>query len=274
METYLDRIKKMKAKRKLTNEQLAEKSGIPLGTLSKLLAGMSDSPKLNNIMAICNVLGCTVEYIADGTPENTNNYTLNKQEIRFIEDFRKLDMFGKSMIETILKKELERMGEGPAQSAAAAQEEAESAKVLDGTVLLNRYAGEKKAITGKRDIAIYDLPVSAGAGVYLEDTSTETIAIPNNPKTAEADYALRISGNSMEPKYVDGDILLVQTTDSVEQGEFGIFLLDGSGFFKQYEGDRLLSLNPKYGPIMLKDFSNVQCRGRIVGRLKRKPGCV
>ena len=67
METYLDRIKQLKADRKLTNEQLSEKTGIPLGTLSKLLAGMSDSPKLCNIMAICNALGCTVEYIADGT---------------------------------------------------------------------------------------------------------------------------------------------------------------------------------------------------------------
>ena len=77
--------------------------------------------------------------------------------------------------------------------------------------------------------------------------------------TNEADYALRISGNSMEPKYHNGDVLLVQNADSIEIGEPGIFLLDGSGFFKIYDGDRLLSLHPDYGPILLKDFANVQC---------------
>ena len=94
--------------------------------------------------------------------------------------------------------------------------------------------------------------------------------MPSTEKTAEADYALRISGNSMEPKYHDGDILLVHACDSVEEGELGIFLLDGCGFFKKYGGDRLLSLNGDYAPILLKDFSNIQCKGRVVGRLKRK----
>ena len=42
------------------------------------------------------------------------------------------------------------------------------------------------------------------------------------------------------------------------------------GFFKVFGGDRLLSLNPSYGPILLKDFADVQCKGQVVGKLKRK----
>ena len=117
---------------------------------------------------------------------------------------------------------------------------------------------------------MFDLPVSAGVGVYLDEETAESISIPNNDKTAEADYALRISGNSMEPKYHNGDILLVQHADGVEVGELGIFLLDGCGFFKAWGGDSLLSLNPEYAPILLKDFTDVQCKGRVVGKLKRK----
>ena len=75
METYIDRIKALKSQKKLTNELLSERSGIPLGTLSKLLAGMNESPKLSNIVAICNALECSVEYIVTGNPDNTNNYT-------------------------------------------------------------------------------------------------------------------------------------------------------------------------------------------------------
>ena len=72
---YIERIKKIKNERKITNEQLSELTGIPLGTLSKILAGISDSPKLVNIVAIADALGCTLDYIVSGVSENNNNYT-------------------------------------------------------------------------------------------------------------------------------------------------------------------------------------------------------
>lgn len=269
METYIDRIKKLKSEKKMTNDRLAEKTGIPLGTLSKLLAGMSESPKLSSIVAICNALDCSVEYIVTGMPENTNNYTLSAQEISFIEAYRRLDRWGQGMLETVLAKETERV-------SASSETEAEEAKPISagGRILrpvsgVGRYAGTQVS-GGKRSIKLYELPVSAGVGVYLDDAGASTISIPVAEKTAEADYALRISGDSMEPKYHNGDVVLVQNTDNVEIGELGIFLLDGSGFFKAYAGDRLLSLNPEYGPILLKDFSDIQCKGRVVGRLRRK----
>ena len=73
---YIDRIKQLKAEQKVTNDELSEMTGIPLGTLSKILAGISDSPKLSNIVAICDALGCTLDYAVSGTPENHHNYTL------------------------------------------------------------------------------------------------------------------------------------------------------------------------------------------------------
>lgn len=270
METYLDRIKKLKNEQKITNDRLSEMTGIPLGTLSKILAGMSDSPKLSSLVAICGALGCSVEYVVSGTPENRNNYTLSAEEIVFIERYRRLDRFGKSMVDTVLEKEIERVESVVSEPSATVEAPAKQGKILHVEHLLNRYAGEPKARTGKRKIELYTLPVSAGVGSYLDEERVETIQIPYNDKTAEANYALRISGNSMEPKYQNGDILLVQTAESVEHGELGIFLLDGEAFFKVYGGDRLISLNPAYGPILLKDFHNIQCKGRVVGRLKRK----
>ena len=264
METYIDRIKSLKAQKKITNDRLAELTGIPLGTLSKILAGMSDSPKLSNMIAICDALDCSLEYIVSGTPENTNNYTLNAREIRLIEEYRRLDDWGKSLAETVMAKAAERVEDLVSPIAE------KPARILPTIPAKGRYSEERRIRTGKRSIRLVDLPVSAGVGVYLDEESAESISIPNNDKTAEADFALRISGNSMEPKYQSGDVLLVQHADAVEVGELGIFLLDGSGFFKVYAGDRLLSLNPSYGPILLKEFSDVQCKGRVVGKLKRK----
>ena len=77
METYIDRIKLMKNRKKLTNERLSELSGVPLGTLSKLLAGMNESPKLSNIVAICSALDCSVEYIVTGAPDNFSGGTVS-----------------------------------------------------------------------------------------------------------------------------------------------------------------------------------------------------
>lgn len=267
METYIDRIKLLKTQKKITNDQLASMTGIPLGTLSKLLAGMNDSPKLSNIIAICGALDCSVEYIVSGTPENTNNYTLNAEEIRLVEEYRKLDDWGRDLVETVISKTVERSAETVEITPVKPEK---TARILPAISTGNRYAEEQRVRTGKRPIKLYRLPVSAGVGEYLEEDVVESINIPNNDKTAEADYALRISGNSMEPKYHNGDVLLVQNAESVEMGELGIFLLDGCGFFKVYGGDTLISLNPEYGPILLKEFANVQCKGRVVGKLKRK----
>ncbi len=273
--TYIDRIKKIKSEKKITNDRLSEMTEIPLGTLSKILAGISDSPKLSNIVAICAALECSVDYILTGIPENTNNYTLSEKEIDLIEDYRKLDSHSRELVAMVVAKEAER-------ESAIYNKERFSAHLQRGAVIRTN-AMKSAAGLSRRSINLYDLPVSAGTGAYLfesegaikrdgyfDSVTTTIINIPDNKETAEADFALRIKGNSMEPKYRDGDVLLVEECDSVEYGELGIFTLDGEGYFKKFGGDRLISLNPEYADIMLKNFNEVACCGRVVGKLKRK----
>ena len=302
-ETYLERIKKCKSEQKITNEKLSEMTGIPLGTLSKILAGISDSPKLANIVAISQALDCSLDYLMTGEPKNTHNYTLEPEEISLVESYRMLDAYGKKMTVAVVDLERARVARQGAEeaiklhdaprravrgrrtvaSAAAVSpvevipaSPAKAAEVTVGTatvlpVFVPRAANaDATAGLRRRRISLYDMPVSAGTGVFLDDSTATDIMIPDGPKTVEADYALRISGDSMEPKYHSGDVLLVQNCDSVEEGELGIFVLDGSGYFKKYGGDRLISLNEAYAPIMLKDFSEISCCGRVLGKLKRK----
>ena len=262
--SYIERIKQLKSEKKITNDQLADMTGIPLGTLSKILAGISDSPKLVNIVAIAQALGCSLDYLISGNPENTNNYTLSSQEIRMVETFRQLDDYGRELTLLILDKEKERVQAGETETVVRT----ERAKVLPSPVL--RTPSVSASGLGKRPIPLYDMPVSAGGGIELIDDMAAEIRIPNNAKTQDADYALRISGNSMEPKFHDGDILLVENCESVEVGELGIFILDGAGYFKKFDGDKLLSLNPIYAPIPLRDFTDIQCAGRVIGKMYRK----
>lgn len=266
--TYIDRIKKIKSEKKITNERLSEMTEIPLGTLSKILAGISDSPKLSNIVAICVALECSVDYILTGIPENTNNYTLNEREIDLIEDYRKLDSHSQELVSLIISKESERYVSGyngyNNDRFLTGRPGAGRGAIIRGNAMRSAMK------PSRRSINLYDLPVSAGTGVYLFETESTTINIPDNVETSGADFALRIKGNSMEPKYRDGDVLLVEECDSVEYGELGIFILDGDGYFKKYGGDKLISLNPEYSDIWLKNFEEVACCGRVIGKLRRK----
>ena len=265
---YIDRIKKIKSSKKITNEQLSEMTGIPLGTLSKIMAEISDSPKFSNILAICEALGCSVNYIVTGEPDNDNNYTLESGEIRLIENYRQLDTHGRELVALVLNKEAERITK--ANYGIGSEPAVKTAKVLTPKKAKNTYIPSNQTIGGRRSISLYDMSVSAGRGIYLDSDASDEINIPKTDKTQNADYALRINGNSMEPKYHNGDILLVQTCESVEVGELGIFVLDGEAYFKQYGGDRLISLNPEYGDILLKDFTTAECYGKVIGKLKKK----
>ena len=262
---YIDRIKKLKSEKKITNDRLSELTGIPLGTLSKLLAGISDSPKLSNIIAISDALGCSLDYIVSGKEDNDYNFTLTDDEIDFVRKYRDLDACGRDIATFVVNREYSRVADTPISSPQIIVNREKVKKPVSESP-----AAEKRSTFSRRSIFLYDMPVSAGSGVYLDDATAEKINIPDNEKTVTADFALRISGNSMEPKYHDGDILLVENADSTEVGELGIFVLDGSGYFKKYGGDRLISLNPEFADILLKDYSEVACCGRVVGKLKRK----
>ena len=266
METYIDRIKQIKSQKKITNDRLSEMTEIPLGTLSKILAGISDSPKLANIVSICEALGCSVDYILTGIPENTNNYTLEENEIDLIEDLRRLDAHSRELVAMVIAKEAERCVKKPAEPRF-------DARIVAGRATMGspvQKTPSRPIGLIRRSIDLYDMPVSAGTGMFLADAQLTSINIPLNSETESASFALRIKGNSMEPKYRDGDILLVEECDSVEYGDLGIFVLDGEGYFKQYGGDRLISLNPEYSDILLKEYTNTACIGKVTTKLKRK----
>lgn len=254
--TFIKKIKAEKSKRKWTNEALSEASGVSVGTLNKVLSGDSADPKLSTAAAICRALSLSLDDACDLSGDNE----ITADERRLIEAFRACDRRGQKAVLALLEKEQE-LSADAAYYESIASAPAPAAKILSPV----RFA-EKRA-DGKKPIPLYDLPVSAGTGMFLENSDYEEILIP---ASIEADFTLRIRGNSMEPTYHEGDILLVKQGAEVRVGELGIFALDGDGYFKKYGGDRLISLNPDYKDILLKDHRDVTCIGAVVGKLKRK----
>jgi phage repressor protein C with HTH and peptisase S24 domain len=110
---------------------------------------------------------------------------------------------------------------------------------------------------------------SAGTGVYLDDTSPTTIrvrrsALPDDfERWYDKYFSVTVRGDSMLPRYRDGDILLV-SRDYVTEGQYGVFTVNGDGFIKQRKGDKLFSLNRKYDDVQLHGYDDVRCNGKVI----------
>lgn len=64
----LDKINEYKKKLGLTTEELSKQSGVPIGTLNKILSGATKDPKLETLKSIARVLGLTLNDFDDDTP--------------------------------------------------------------------------------------------------------------------------------------------------------------------------------------------------------------
>lgn len=259
---FSERVKQVKKEKGITNEALSEASGIPLGTLGKLLSGFTEEPKLSTAVAIAEALGCSLEYLATGKVAAP---VLSAGEAAMLERYRALDAHGTRVCDYILNEEYMRATE-QARNVVA---DVPAAFFREG---IRRAAADKSANPAARTrrIPFFADRVSAGLGVHLETNDASAISIVDSPKTRGADFALRVSGDSMEPRYRDGDILLVSSHAEVAPGELGIFICDGEGYFKKFGGDSLISLNPRYAPIPLSAFEAFSCRGKVLGVLKQK----
>lgn len=240
---WLENVKNIKKKKGLTNESLSERSEISLGTLNKLLSGATGDPKLSTLMALSGTLGCSLDEMLTG---KACGETLTDDERDILTKLRMLDAGGKETALYIINKEYHRtLSEKSSKTFSA-----EPQKILS--------------------LRLYDIAASAGTGsVLTSDVGYSKINVYCNPTTELADFAIRVSGNSMNPKYQDGDILLVSGSDEIERGELGIFMLNGESYFKKFGGDRLISLNPEYSDIIFSDGDDLKCFGRVIGRLKR-----
>lgn len=68
----LEKIAEYKKKLGITTEELSIKSGVPVGTLNKILSGDTKDPKLGTLKAIARVLGLTLDDFDDYETEEKN----------------------------------------------------------------------------------------------------------------------------------------------------------------------------------------------------------
>ncbi len=249
--TFIENVKQLKAEKKMTTNDLSRASGVPLGTLNKLLSGAIEEPKISTAFALASALSAPLDVLC-GAPAGT--YCLSREEEELVDRYRNADTHDKEGLLLL------------ARHAASRTEHAADGALSKVEATNNRrFDGETHIL-----LPLYLLPVSAGTGSILESDDCETVKVRNTPISSRADFALRVRGNSMEPNFHDSDLLLVEKSNSVEEGRLGIFIGDGEGFFKCFLGDRLHSLNPQYPDIPIQSFESFLCCGRVIGRVPAK----
>ncbi len=112
-----------------------------------------------------------------------------------------------------------------------------------------------------------DLTAAAGPVSYLGENGGEMVWVAADEVTVRADEMIRVSGDSMEPTFEDGDIALVQHVSRIKPGEIGIFINGDAGYIKEFQTDGLYSHNKKYDPIRFSENDSVRCVGRVLGKL-------
>lgn len=117
-------------------------------------------------------------------------------------------------------------------------------------------------------IPFYRTPASAGTGSLLfDETPVEYTNVPKTEKTDAADFMLEVKGDSMQPDFFDGDRVLVKSSESIYEGEIGVFILNNESYIKKMGRNELISLNPAYNPIKLTEYDDIRCAGKVIGTL-------
>ena len=202
-------IKQLLAERHMAVGDLAAMVGVPAQTLYSIIRRDNMKIDFDALLRICDALGVPVDVFCPGgaAPQS------DAGDWALLGKFRSLDADGRALAEYVIDRELER----------------------------RRREEERRP---RRVIPLYLTPAAAGyASPALGDDYEELTVDADSP----ADFAVRISGDSMEPYIADGATVLVRRCP-IQSGDVGLFFVDGDMKCKQYVPDGfgnvyLVSLN-------------------------------
>lgn len=226
--TIPERLVEIRERNGYTRKRLAEELGRPYRTITNYENGERE-PGHDYIIEIATKFGVSSDYILGLTdtsalPNNKKAPSdLSEEALHVAKDYEGLDRHGRNMTKIVITEEQKRMVEERRR----------------------RETGEAEP-QGTRIIPLYYTPAAAGMASPAVGEDFDYIEISNDAPR-NADFAVKIDGDSMEPYIMDGSIVYVNR-EPLENGDVGIFYVDGDMLCKQYYKDdagnvRLLSLN-------------------------------
>lgn len=218
--------------------ELARRLNVSPQTLYSMVKRDNQKVDFDLMMRICSELKVPVERMCENVeiPELPDT-----EEWQLIQRYRKLDKSGRELASIVLNHEFDRVEQ-------TVNEQEDKTKI----------------------IPLYLTPAAAGyaspaLGEDFEDYEVEA--------SSDADFAVRIDGDSMEPYIADGSVVLCKRGAIIHDGDVGLFFVDGDMKCKQYcqdyEGNvYLFSANRerKNADVEIKSSSDIAllCFGKVL----------
>uniref|UniRef100_UPI003BF61E7A LexA family protein n=1 Tax=Staphylococcus capitis TaxID=29388 RepID=UPI003BF61E7A len=118
--------------------------------------------------------------------------------------------------------------------------------------------------------------ISAGLPIYSEENLIDYIYFATNKLNSDKEeFGLKVSGDSMDKIFQDGDIVVVEKDSIVENGQLGVVMINGyNATVKRirYNGDQIIlipeSNNTNHYPQVYGKNDEVKIIGRVVASQK------
>jgi phage repressor protein C with HTH and peptisase S24 domain len=296
-----DRLRKLRKTLKLNQTEFGARIGVTDGAISRLETGSNNVTDLM-VIAVCREFNVNETWLRTGEGEMfiqaaetaidalVEQYGLTALERGILEGYVKLsaDVRGKvkqllvNAVESAYEKSEEpiefvavtKRGETsePTPAEIAEPSEPPATAPPDEDAAEDSFYDDEDAV----EIIVFNQPAAAGLGNYLFENGPddyELMTLAPGVVPAGADIGVRISGDSMQPRIPDGAVVWVQPAPQLENGQIGVFVLNGEALCKRIAIDwderqvRLESLNPAYAPIVVTERDNLRTIGRVLGHM-------
>ena len=224
-------LKKLLDEREIKVNEFARQIQVPAQTLYSIIRRDNMKIDFELLLRICDALHVPLEtFCGTGSTDQPT-----PEEWETLWKLRRLDDHGRFVTMQLLDAECARL--------QAAEQQPEQNKI----------------------IPLYMTPAAAGYASPAFGDDYEDYAVAAD---SEADFAVRIAGDSMEPRFHSGQTVWVHQQPTLDPGEIGVFLYDGSAYLKQLrrDGGRVLlhSLNPAYADLEISDALPLRVLGKAM----------
>ncbi|HAZ4989446.1 TPA: helix-turn-helix domain-containing protein [Staphylococcus aureus] len=237
MNSFKDRLKQIMSERKISQSELSRRTGIGRNSISDYLNGKYEA-KQDKVFELAKALNVNEAWLMGF--DISKNRKIENNDITSI--YSKLTPSRQSNVLKYATNQLE-----------------EQNNDSDNLVDFNSYIQEKS------EVDIYGC-ASAGIGerLYNEPISKEFVRgyVPAH------DIALKVNGDSMEPLFKNGQIIFIEKSHTIKDGQIGVFIINGDAYVKKVyvEDNRLtlVSLNKKYKDLYFYDNESVRLVGKVI----------
>lgn len=228
----MENLRLLRKRSGLTMKELADKVGVTESAVGYWETGKR-TPKYEMLLKLGEALDCSVADIMDGETPAVQQSELDRK-------FDALDEHGKEVVRLVLDAEFKRCTNKPA--------------VIEKP---------------KKIIPLFSS--SFAAGPFEPGTQGEPFEDYEVDADSKAEFAIRVSGDSMEPELKDGEIALC-TKRRPQIGEIVVCLVNGSFYVKQFITDgvniylRSINRNRKDADLDIWATGNytVKCFGTVI----------